>query len=165
MASCGSNVAPIFLRLALGLTFLWAGWNKVFNQIEVQGEPAAILANLGVISPPAPGVTPAPNTLPVPSDLAPARPVVVPTLPPAARPRRSPNEPPQPTRTEPAPTEPAPTEPPQPSQPKPSQPKPNRPRPSPSPRMILPILLNRPRHASWPPPPQARPPSRILPSS
>jgi uncharacterized membrane protein YphA (DoxX/SURF4 family) len=74
MASCGSNVAPIFLRLALGLTFLWAGWNKVFNHMEVQGERAAILANLDVIEPPAPGVTPAPNVLPVPDATSPVTP-------------------------------------------------------------------------------------------
>lgn len=110
MASCGSNVAPIFLRLALGLTFLWAGWNKVFNQMEVQGERAAILANLGVISPPAPGVTPAPNTLPVPSDRSPAKPEVVPTEPPAPAPLTEP--PTAPAQTEPDQTEDDPSDPP-----------------------------------------------------
>lgn len=101
MASCGSNVAPIFLRLALGLTFLWAGWNKVFNQMEVQGERAAILANLGVISPPAPGIAPAPITLPVPTQV-PA---------PRAVPSPAPTPTPTPTLVDPAPTTPLPGEP------------------------------------------------------
>lgn len=42
------NVAPVPLRLILALTFIWAGSVKVFTTMEVQGEQAAILANLGV---------------------------------------------------------------------------------------------------------------------
>lgn len=93
MASCGSNVAPIFLRLALGLTFLWAGWNKVFNQTEVQGERAAVLANLGVISPPAPTITPVPGVLPVPAETTPTKP----EAPKPAAPKPVPTEPVAPT--------------------------------------------------------------------
>jgi len=42
------NVAPVPLRLVLAVTFIWAGSVKVFTDMEVQGEQAAILANLGV---------------------------------------------------------------------------------------------------------------------
>jgi uncharacterized membrane protein YphA (DoxX/SURF4 family) len=38
------------LRLALGGTFLWAGLGKVFTQIEVSGDNAAILGAMGVAS-------------------------------------------------------------------------------------------------------------------
>lgn len=93
MASSGSNIAPIFLRLGLGLTFLWAGWAKVFHTVPVQGEQAAILANLGVIEPGSPGVTPAPNTLPVPADPVPASPKVTPPEPPTAPPAATPPAP------------------------------------------------------------------------
>ena len=60
-------VAPIFLRLALGVVFLWAGLGKFFDVIEVGPEDAAILANMGVLKPgvpPTPPVAPAgsPNT-------------------------------------------------------------------------------------------------------
>lgn len=42
------SVAPLLLRLVLGVTFLWAGLGKVSARMEVQGEQAAILANAGV---------------------------------------------------------------------------------------------------------------------
>lgn len=121
MASCGSNVAPIFLRLALGLTFLWAGWNKTFNTFEVQGEAAAQLANLGVITPPAPAVTPAPAVLPVPapSTTPPARPDPAPV---SADPARSDPAPSDPAPSDPASSEPtAPITPVLPTQPEPGQ--------------------------------------------
>lgn len=47
------DVAPLFLRLALGVVFIWAGSGKVFFTSQVSGEPAAALANLGIIDPPA----------------------------------------------------------------------------------------------------------------
>lgn len=47
----GSSIAPIFLRLCLGITFVWAGLAKVMVDMPVQGDDAAVLANLGVISP------------------------------------------------------------------------------------------------------------------
>lgn len=119
MASCGSNVAPIFLRLALGLTFLWAGWNKVFNTFPVQGERAAQLANLGVITPATPSLTPAPTTLPVP-DLKPSHPK--PDSKPDAKPEPKPEV--KPADSVPASTPPA-TEPTAPSK-EPSDPPPAR---------------------------------------
>lgn len=47
----GSSIAPIFLRLCLGITFVWAGLSKVTTDMPVQGDDAAVLANMGVISP------------------------------------------------------------------------------------------------------------------
>jgi len=41
--------APIFLRLAIALTFLWAGLGKVTQSFEVSGADAAYLANMGAI--------------------------------------------------------------------------------------------------------------------
>jgi len=43
------HVAPIFLRIALAITFAWSGLAKIQGHIDVQGEQAATLANLGVI--------------------------------------------------------------------------------------------------------------------
>lgn len=45
------SYAPVFLRAVLAITFLWAGLGKVFATFPVKGEPAAVLANLGVITP------------------------------------------------------------------------------------------------------------------
>ncbi len=39
---------PLCLRLALAVTFVWAGAGKVMEFMEVQGEKAAVLANMGV---------------------------------------------------------------------------------------------------------------------
>ncbi len=50
--SLAANLSPILLRLALGVTFVWAGLGKVLQEDEVQGADAAILANLGLVSPP-----------------------------------------------------------------------------------------------------------------
>lgn len=47
----GSSIAPIFLRLCLGITFVWAGMAKVMQEVPVQGDQAAVLANMGVIAP------------------------------------------------------------------------------------------------------------------
>lgn len=44
------SVAPIFLRLVLGATFVWAGLGKFMADMPVQGEQAAALANMGVAS-------------------------------------------------------------------------------------------------------------------
>jgi len=44
------SVAPIFLRFALALTFLWAGWGKVLETMPVSGERAAVLASMGVLT-------------------------------------------------------------------------------------------------------------------
>lgn len=48
----GLSIAPLFLRLALAVTFIWAGSGKLFGTMEVEGETAAILANYGVIQNP-----------------------------------------------------------------------------------------------------------------
>ncbi|MBX3409430.1 MAG: DoxX family protein [Phycisphaeraceae bacterium] len=93
MAGCGSSMAPLFLRLALGVTFLWAGFGKVLETMPVQGERAAALANMGVsLSPPKVGAPkngaasaqPAPTTPTTPTTAAPAQPPA--TVPPAAPP-------------------------------------------------------------------------------
>jgi len=49
--SLAVNAAPVFLRLALGVTFFWIGMGKVFHWTEISGQDAAILANYGVIQP------------------------------------------------------------------------------------------------------------------
>lgn len=55
------TIAPIFLRVALGVTFLWAGVGKFATQATVQGDDAARLANMGVaIAPATPAGKPAP---------------------------------------------------------------------------------------------------------
>lgn len=47
----GSRLAPFLLRLAVGLTFLWAGAGKFRGEALVAGEDAATLANMGVLTP------------------------------------------------------------------------------------------------------------------
>ncbi|MBY0112510.1 MAG: DoxX family protein [Phycisphaerales bacterium] len=44
------SVAPVFLRLVLGTTFIWAGLGKFMAEFSVKGEQAAALANMGVSS-------------------------------------------------------------------------------------------------------------------
>lgn len=77
---CAVSVAPIFLRIALGVTFLWAGAAKVFEEAPVRGEDAAVLANLGVISAPPKAPTPVEPVVTPPAGSAPA---VTPPAPPA----------------------------------------------------------------------------------
>lgn len=43
------SIAPIFLRLALGFTFLWAGLGKIMSKEGVSGDDAAWLAQQGVL--------------------------------------------------------------------------------------------------------------------
>jgi len=71
-------LAPLFLRLALALTFVWAGLGKFVHRFEVQGEQAAILANYGVLPNPhapvraaPPAETPPADAEPTPEDTAP----------------------------------------------------------------------------------------------
>jgi uncharacterized membrane protein YphA (DoxX/SURF4 family) len=45
-----TSAAPVFLRCALGLTFLWAGLGKCFVTDHLSPADAAILANIGVIT-------------------------------------------------------------------------------------------------------------------
>jgi len=40
-------VPPLFLRIALAATFIWAGWGKLFSTIQYSPEQTAILANMG----------------------------------------------------------------------------------------------------------------------
>lgn len=64
------SYAPVFLRAALAITFLWAGLGKIFATFPVKGEPAAVLANMGILTP---NVAPPPAP---PSD--PAQPIPTP---------------------------------------------------------------------------------------
>lgn len=45
MSARSSSLAPLLLRLSLGVTFLWAGMGKLFAEFPVSGEQAAYLAN------------------------------------------------------------------------------------------------------------------------
>jgi uncharacterized membrane protein YphA (DoxX/SURF4 family) len=45
------NFPPVLLRLMLALVFIWAGVGKMASQMDVKGEQAATLANMGVITP------------------------------------------------------------------------------------------------------------------
>ncbi len=45
--SMSSNLAPLLLRLAVGVLFLHAGWGKVLVKMEYQPEQLAVLANMG----------------------------------------------------------------------------------------------------------------------
>ncbi|MBI1189402.1 MAG: DoxX family membrane protein [Tepidisphaera sp.] len=59
----GLRVAPLLLRLSLGFTFLWAGLGKFAAMEPVSGDDAAILANMGVIPPPAAALIPSNSTV------------------------------------------------------------------------------------------------------
>jgi len=67
--SVALNFAPLCLRAALGIVFLMAGAVKVFHDMEVSGESAALLANYGIIKPA--GATPQPTPPAVPELLPP----------------------------------------------------------------------------------------------
>lgn len=54
------GVAPLLLRIALAITFIWAGLGKVMTTVPVSGQRAATLANMGVSVPDAP-VLPTPT--------------------------------------------------------------------------------------------------------
>lgn len=60
---------PLLLRLTLAVTFIWTGLAKVQDTMLVQGDDAAILANMGVLTPGAPGTPADPNAplAPLPS--------------------------------------------------------------------------------------------------
>jgi uncharacterized membrane protein YphA (DoxX/SURF4 family) len=57
------DVAPLFLRLVLAATFIWAGAGKLTEMDTVDGDDAALLANAGVI----PGIAPSPAPEPAPA--------------------------------------------------------------------------------------------------
>jgi uncharacterized membrane protein YphA (DoxX/SURF4 family) len=46
--SRAASIGPIFLRLALGIIFIWAGLGKVLGQIEVKGDDVAVLTEMGL---------------------------------------------------------------------------------------------------------------------
>jgi uncharacterized membrane protein YphA (DoxX/SURF4 family) len=46
--SLTANLSPLLLRVALGVTFLWAGYPKIFEKDAFPPEAAAQLANMGV---------------------------------------------------------------------------------------------------------------------
>ncbi|MGP1346032.1 MAG: DoxX family membrane protein [Phycisphaerales bacterium] len=73
------NFSPLLLRVALGVTFLWAGAAKVFYVDDYTGARAAALANAGVQSAidaaqPLPTITPPPAPTPEPRPTPPTRP-------------------------------------------------------------------------------------------
>ncbi len=67
------GISLFLLRLALGITFLWAGLGKVLLEDSVRGEQAAMLAKMGVIKVGAPSGKEKPASKPAPkSDQRPA---------------------------------------------------------------------------------------------
>lgn len=46
------SAAPVILRLLLAVSFLWIGLGRIMDSIPVQGEQAALLANLGGLDAP-----------------------------------------------------------------------------------------------------------------
>lgn len=86
------SIAPIFLRLALAATFLWAGVGKLV-QVPVQGDAAAKLANMGIaLTPVSDSAKPAPIDVTKPPVVAPTTPAPAPKqvpielLPPPSKP-------------------------------------------------------------------------------
>ena len=134
----GPSIAPIFLRIALGVTFLWAGIGKMEATMTVKGEQAATLATMGVerirdeapprktrrptTPEPAPATTAPPEstetpinpaTTVTPAPMGPPEPVPAPEAKPAAKPSeptQSPNgpKPDAPPPDAPKPADPAP---------------------------------------------------------
>lgn len=88
----GLTLAPLFLRLMLAITFLWAGLGKVMEQSTLPPEQAARLANIG-----GPKPTRAPVATPTtrPSDPTPKAPLQDPNKPsvPSERPTEQPKPP------------------------------------------------------------------------
>jgi uncharacterized membrane protein YphA (DoxX/SURF4 family) len=95
---CAVSIAPLFLRLVLGVTFVWAGLGKLAATMPVSGDDLVLLESLGVVDPAA-GTTPTPVT--------PAVPVLPPTDTPTTPAPAGPNTPP-PAASQPAATQPAP---------------------------------------------------------
>lgn len=56
--SLAMTVAPLVIRLVLGMTFLWAGLGKLNAYDTVVGEDAALLANVGALGGPKPTASP-----------------------------------------------------------------------------------------------------------
>jgi putative oxidoreductase len=60
--------APIPLRIMLGVIFIWAGLGKIIPVMQVEGEQAATLANMGAIHAPAPASGQAAGTVSTAAD-------------------------------------------------------------------------------------------------
>ncbi|MEL7471982.1 MAG: DoxX family protein [Planctomycetota bacterium] len=71
--SSAVNIAPLFIRLALGLTFIWAGLGKVIPTVPVSADEAATLIELGVT--PAAASSSQPDPQPDPQPDAPEDPL------------------------------------------------------------------------------------------
>jgi len=90
------SIAPLFLRMALSITFIWAGLGKLLADMPVRGDSAAVLANMGVgglqrvaqpstVAPsPAPAPAPAPVHTPPPAKEQKKEPVKAPASGPPA---------------------------------------------------------------------------------
>lgn len=93
-----TKIAPLPVRLVLAITFVWAGLGKITQNIQVTGDQAALLANMGVsLRPPTP-----------PGEATPAAPLPTPTPTPApaeADPDPDPAGEPADQRPDPAPSE------------------------------------------------------------
>ncbi len=81
------SAAPIFLRIGIGATFLWAGLGKLLSDMPVQGQDAAILANMGVNigpgTPPQPKLIEAPEPTKSPAPASESKPEAKPDAKPA----------------------------------------------------------------------------------
>ena len=100
------HVAPVILRLALGIVFLWAGSSKLLHHDPVKGARAARFANMGVLSlppevSPVQPVVPEPELAPPPSPPAPL-PLPNPTPEPEPAPEPNPEADPKPTAPRPS---------------------------------------------------------------
>jgi len=95
------HVAPVILRLALGIVFLWAGSSKLLHSDAVSGERAARFANMGVLSLP-PGVSSVQPVVPEPEAAPP------PVVPPPPGPTPEPGPKPEP-EGDPKPASPRPS--------------------------------------------------------
>ncbi len=103
--SAAVSLAPLFLRVALGVTFLWAGLGKVVEEYGVKGAEAATLANLGVLERRGEGREPrtVPTTPEAANEVKPE-----PEVKPEARPETKPETKPEPTSKPVAPKVPEP---------------------------------------------------------
>lgn len=87
-----TGVAPIFLRAALGLTFVWAGLGKLMAVSHVGPADAAILANLGVVGAPAPQPAAETKPDPKPTETTEQKPEPKPGTPPEPKPESKPEK-------------------------------------------------------------------------
>lgn len=96
----GLSLAPLLLRIALAVVFIWAGAVKLMTTMPVKGQDAAILANMGIglkTGPLSPAVIPAPSKPSDPAAPAGMQPPERPLPAPGAEPRKPGN----PSRAEP----------------------------------------------------------------